>query len=183
MPRIEARISEQEKSHWRQFCESKGISETVMLKMMLQQLTSANSSSAPVKSSATKNKKVSIRLTPHQQKTLHQKSQQEGYLNQSHWVLACVLANLFKEPVLTVDEIKALHESSRQLAAIGRNLNQIARVLNIEFRESNKMTKEAIDLLTANINKHKLHVAKLLHKNRHRWDIPIINAEGEHDEK
>ncbi|HBT9902792.1 TPA: MobC family plasmid mobilization relaxosome protein, partial [Klebsiella pneumoniae] len=37
-------------------------------------------------------------------------------------------------PVLTDEEVNTVRESCRQLGAIGRNLNQVARALNIEFR-------------------------------------------------
>ncbi|EPL6090831.1 plasmid mobilization relaxosome protein MobC, partial [Klebsiella pneumoniae] len=36
-------------------------------------------------------------------------------------------------PVLTDEEVNTVRESCRQLGAIGRNLNQVARALNIEF--------------------------------------------------
>ncbi|MCV0267914.1 MobC family plasmid mobilization relaxosome protein [Pseudomonas aeruginosa] len=45
-------------------------------------------------------------------------------------------------PVLTDEEVNTVRESCRQLGAIGRNLNQVARALNIEFRESDKLKQE-----------------------------------------
>uniref|UniRef100_UPI00388EE249 plasmid mobilization relaxosome protein MobC n=1 Tax=Enterobacter cloacae TaxID=550 RepID=UPI00388EE249 len=48
-------------------------------------------------------------------------------------------------PVLTDEEVNTVRESCRQLGAIGRNLNQVARALNIEFRESDKLKQEAIE--------------------------------------
>ncbi|ENB0120699.1 plasmid mobilization relaxosome protein MobC [Escherichia coli] len=44
-------------------------------------------------------------------------------------------------PVLTDEEVNTVRESCRQLGAIGRNLNQVARALNIEFRESDKLKR------------------------------------------
>ena len=169
MPRIEARISENEKSLWRQFCQTKGFTETVMLKMLIKQLCADHPMCQQITSQHSKNKKITIRLTEAQLQVIDQKCQQEGYLNPSHWTLACVLANSVNEPVLTDEEIQALYASNRQIAAIGRNLNQIARALNIEFRDSNKFTLEAVNLLTGTLSDHKLKVAELLHKNRQRW--------------
>ncbi len=72
------------------------------------------------------------------------------------------MSNLYREPVLTIDEITALKNSNRRLCAIGRNLNQIARVLNIEFRQSDKITKEMIELLIQRFDSHTQKVYQLL---------------------
>ncbi len=171
MPRIEARISSSEKSSWQQFCLSKGLKESCMLRMMINQLTNYSSSSLLPTTKESMDQKITIRLSTKQQNMLKKKALTEGYLNQTHWVQACVFAQLFKDPVLTDEEISALRQSNRQIAAIGCNLNQIARILNIEFRESDKITSEAIAQLNARIDKHKQYVAKLLQKNLHRWNI------------
>ena len=41
-----------------------------------------------------------------------------------------IQSNLTRHPVVTVPQILALREHGRELAAIGRNLNQIARSMN-----------------------------------------------------
>lgn len=46
------------------------------------------------------------------------------------WLAALIQSNLLKQPVLTTPELFAVREASRELAAIGRNLNQIARAAN-----------------------------------------------------
>jgi Bacterial mobilisation protein (MobC) len=47
------------------------------------------------------------------------------------WLTATVQANLERQPVMLSAELFALREASRELSAIGRNLNQIARALNL----------------------------------------------------
>ncbi|MET7091327.1 plasmid mobilization relaxosome protein MobC [Klebsiella pneumoniae] len=64
-------------------------------------------------------------------------------------------------PVLTDEEVNTVRESCRQLGAIGRNLNQVARALNIEFRESDKLKQEAIEKLAERIDQHLDHVSEL----------------------
>ncbi|HHG9163891.1 MobC family plasmid mobilization relaxosome protein [Enterobacter hormaechei subsp. xiangfangensis] len=63
-------------------------------------------------------------------------------------------------PVLTDEEVNTVRESCRQLGAIGRNLNQVARALNIEFRESDKLKQEAIEKLAERIDQHLDHVSE-----------------------
>ncbi|WP_159332485.1 plasmid mobilization relaxosome protein MobC [Klebsiella pneumoniae] len=67
-------------------------------------------------------------------------------------------------PVLTDEEVNTVRESCRQLGAIGRNLNQVARALNIEFRESDKLKQEAIEKLDTRVGS----VAKIV-KLEHAW--------------
>ena len=80
-----------------------------------------------------------------------------------------MLATLSKEPVLTDAEVNALRGSNRELAAIGRNLNQIARALNVEFRDSDKLNKELIDRLLEQIDGHRDKVSNLIDRNMNRW--------------
>ncbi|WP_363332166.1 plasmid mobilization relaxosome protein MobC, partial [Klebsiella pneumoniae] len=72
-------------------------------------------------------------------------------------------------PVLTDEEVNTVRESCRQLGAIGRNLNQVARALNIEFRESDKLKQEAIEKLAERIDQHLDHVSELFDKTWSRW--------------
>ena len=72
-------------------------------------------------------------------------------------------------PVLTDEEVNTVRESCRQLVALGRNLNQVARALNIEFRESDKLKQEAIEKLAERIDQHLDHVSELFDKTWSRW--------------
>ena len=83
----------------------------------------------------------------------------------------CCNGNLNREPVLTESEIQALRTSNRELAAIGRNLNQIAKVLNTEFRESDKLNRQAVLALSEKIDSHREEVAGLLQRNLNKWGI------------
>ncbi|MBM7073263.1 plasmid mobilization relaxosome protein MobC [Shewanella sp. 202IG2-18] len=166
---VKTRLSDTEKINWQGFCQSCGISQSNMLRMMINRVApidSANSSFQEVKTN-----RITIRFTSDNLKKIAYKAKEEGYPNQSNWARANVLASLYREPVLTCEEVNSLRESNRQLAAIGRNLNQIARVLNIEFRESDKITKDMIEMLENKIDHHKQKVNDLLNKNCQRWSI------------
>lgn len=63
-----------------------------------------------------------------------------------------------------MEATQALWESSRQLRAIGRNLNQVARKLKADRDVDLKL--EQIEKLTASIQKHTERVATLLDKSR-----------------
>ncbi|WP_243637442.1 plasmid mobilization relaxosome protein MobC [Parashewanella curva] len=78
-----------------------------------------------------------------------------------------------------ITETDALKESNRQLAAIGRNLNQIARVLNIEFRHSDKITAEMIELLVDRIDQHSTKVEDLIQQGHKRWGGVAYSGKNE----
>ena len=80
-----------------------------------------------------------------------------------------VLGAITKSPILTEDEINTLRESNRELAAIGRNLNQVAKKLNIEFRDRESLTKKMIEELIETVDEHRGRVSDLIEKNLTRW--------------
>ncbi len=166
---VKTRLSDTEKSNWQQFCKDSGISQSNMLRMMINKVSPEAGNDCDFYE--LKTDRVSVRLTQHCLEKLKQQAHAEGYLSQSNWVRASIMANLCREPVLTEDEIYTLRESNRQLAAVGRNLNQIARVLNIDFRHSDKITRDMIEVLDNKLETHKAMVNNLITKNCKRWEL------------
>ncbi|RLV60400.1 plasmid mobilization relaxosome protein MobC [Parashewanella curva] len=169
MARIEILLSDEEKTNLRDYCDTQGITASSMIRTLINQSSPGVANTNDFKE--LKTNKITIRLSDHNHHLLSTRAKSEGYLSQTNWASACILSRLHQEPVLSDDEINILRQSNRQLSAIGRNLNQIARVLNIEFRESDKITKGMIEMLSNRIDKHKDKVYKLLDKNRTRWSI------------
>lgn len=171
MPRIEARLTPDEKEAWRRFCQARGVSEADMLRLMIERVSGGEVPVAFSGLTDNKSEKLTLRLSAKDQQRLIKRARAEGYPSRTTWTTALVLATLYREPVLTDTEITALRESNRELAAIGRNLNQIAKALNIEFRNSDKMTLEAVLALKKQIDQQREEVAVLLNKNMNRWRI------------
>lgn len=168
MPRVEARLTDSDKKAWVTFCKANGLRESDMLRRMIQRVA-GGAVTLDGCEGETRSCKLTIRLSPTQDRRLAERAKEEGYCSRTSWVTAMVLAELHKEPVLTDAEISALRESNRELAAIGRNLNQVARALNIEFRESDKLKQDAIEKLVELIELHTEQVASLLSRNMNRW--------------
>ncbi|HCE5184921.1 plasmid mobilization protein [Vibrio parahaemolyticus] len=170
MAQTKAQLSEQEKSAWKQFCDDNATTESKMIRMMIGKVAPGVLESESDFLKQPKTNQVNIRLSTTDQKKLTKKAKLEGYPNRTKWTTAVVLKALHKEPVLSEAEISVLRESNRELAAIGRNLNQIARALNIEFRDGDRFKMEAVQALVDRIEKHKDKVASLLNKNMNRWN-------------
>src|SRR5690606_36871205 len=94
--------------------------------------------------------------------------------SRQRWIINCVRASLTHEPQFTMETTKALWESSYQLRAIGRNLNQIAKRLN-EGKPGTVKT-EQLEKLAAFIYSHTDRVAATLDASLGRWGIELKEA-------
>ena len=164
---VKTRLNDEEKENWLLYCQSSGIIQSDMLRMLINRSSPIAKLAVPF--NETKTNKVTVRFSEHTIKMVQEQARYEGYINQSHWIRATIISKLNNTPVLSSSETDALQQSNRQLAAIGRNLNQIARVLNIDFRHSDKLTREMIERLKLTIDKHTSKVDQLVAKSSKRF--------------
>ncbi|ECP1498987.1 MobC family plasmid mobilization relaxosome protein [Salmonella enterica] len=143
-----------------------------MLAMMIEKVTGETFIESRLESEEgeAREKKITIRLNTDDFHRIQERSLAEGFPNKTNWVTQLVLSTVDQAPVFTAEEVNAVRASNRELSAIGRNLNQIARQLNIEFRDSDRLTKDAIEKLSSKIDEHKTLVLTLLDKSQKRWD-------------
>ena len=85
------------------------------------------------------------------------------------WIIDAIRAGLTKEPQFGMQEIDALGESNYQLLAIGRNLNQVARIMNEGKRDS--VTIKSIKRLREIIDAHTDKVSGAIRASLERWNI------------
>nr|CAC79160.1 hypothetical protein 22.9 kDa [uncultured bacterium] len=114
--------------------------------------------------------RLEVRLTPTEFQSVKVRSEAEGCSPQ-RWVINSVRASLTHEPQFTMETTKALWESSYQLRAIGRNLNQIAKRLN--EGKSAKVTTEQMEKLASYIYQHTDKVASVQDASLSRWGVQI----------
>lgn len=169
MSRIVKRITPEQKVIWQNFCKDRGISESDMLGLLIEKVTAGQIINPSKGLEEPRTGKVTIRVLPEDIERMTIRAKTEGFPSRTTWLTNLVMATLNKAPVLTDTEINSLRESNRELAAIGRNLNQIARALNVEFRETDRLNREAIEALSSRIEQHKDVVAQLLNRNLNRW--------------
>ena len=114
--------------------------------------------------------RVEVRLTATEHQAIVTKAEAEGCSIQ-RWIVNCVRAHLTHEPQFTMETTKALWESSYQLRAIGRNLNQIAKRLNEGLPGTIKA--EQIEKLSTFIYQHAEKVAEVQDASLSRWGVEI----------
>lgn len=117
--------------------------------------------------------RVEVRFTPSEYLGITARAEAEACSPQ-RWIVNCVRASLTHEPQFTMETTKALWESSYQLRAIGKNLNQIAKRLN-EGGQAGIKT-EQMEKLAAYIYRHTDKVAALQDASLSRWGIEVKGA-------
>ncbi|HCI4281960.1 TPA: plasmid mobilization relaxosome protein MobC [Klebsiella variicola subsp. variicola] len=141
-----------------------------MLAMMIERVTSGEVDLEPKGLAEVKTNQINIKLPASKIDEITQRAKQEGFPSRTTWVVSVISQALDNKPVLNDEEANTIRASNRELSAIGRNLNQIARKLNIEFRDSDRLSAEAIERLSDAIEQHKTAVAIFLDKSQKRWD-------------
>jgi hypothetical protein len=114
---------------------------------------------------------VKIGLTPEENASVVQLALSQGIVRTT-WIVNLIRAHVTREPQFVQSEVDALMESNRQVAAIGRNLNQIARHLNLNPNACYPMTRESVAALAQQLGEHRTVVARLLDANLNRWGLP-----------
>jgi len=92
------------------------------------------------------------------------------------WYRGTYLANLFRahltrSPVLCETEINAVRQVARQLADLGRNINQIARKLNASLEHAHLVTSLDFELVKMLIELESTAVRNLMQANVRGWGV------------
>lgn len=87
----------------------------------------------------------------------------------SPWVAALVQSNVLAKPVLSEEELAILSASNRALAAIGRNINQIAKNLNAAFYDTEKVRISKLDELTKAIEENRAAIRDVVRASQNSW--------------
>ncbi len=85
------------------------------------------------------------------------------------WVGAFIQSNLMRQPVMTDRELQALEASTRELTAIGRNINQIARALNEAHFQTERVRLDRLAELSEAIQKLRGDIRSLVRASRNAW--------------
>nr|WP_314860572.1 plasmid mobilization relaxosome protein MobC [uncultured Undibacterium sp.] len=87
----------------------------------------------------------------------------------SPWISCLIQSTLIKEPVLTHNQDMQLERSNRELAAIGRNLNQIARSMHQNLNHNIELSLSEIELLKKAVETNKLAIREIVAVSQQRW--------------
>lgn len=94
-------------------------------------------------------------------------------IKRAQWIRNLIQANLTKKPVLLEKSINELRTANRELAAIGRNINQLTKVLNrsIELDFSDQVSHQHLIELKTEIEKNRAAINHLVKVSNGVWEI------------
>jgi hypothetical protein len=94
-----------------------------------------------------------------------------AFMSTNRWVVALLQTHLTELPVMTDYEIAVLNSSARELAAIGRNLNQVAKALNESFHETDRVKLADLAELSKDIKLNRQAIRNLVRASLHAWGV------------
>ncbi len=164
------------KAPWQAWCQEHGITPSHALRNALREAMDRRATRAPAprlrvtprKERATA--RIELNLTTSELAALKKMAGHEGYVP-TKWVVAMVRTKLTGQPQVGQPELERLTRSNQQLLALGRNLNQIAKVLNTSPENRNAFRVDLITELSRVIRAHTDKVSDVLRGTVERWHI------------
>ncbi|MFO0772737.1 MAG: hypothetical protein U0173_17500 [Nitrospiraceae bacterium] len=164
------------KAPWQAWCQGHGLTPSHALRNAIRQAMDQRATKAPVPRSRISPKReratarIELNLTTSELAALKKMAGHEGYVP-TKWLVALVRTRLTGEPHVGQPELAALTRSNQQLLALGRNLNQIAKVLNTSPQNRAAFRVEVITELSRVIRTHTDRVSDILRGTVARWSL------------
>ena len=164
------------KAPWQAWCQDHGVTPSHALRNAIRQAMDrkATQASAPRPRVSRRRERATARMklnvTPSELAALRTCARHEGY-QPTAWVVAMIRTKLTGEPHVGQPELETLARSNQQLLALGRNLNQIAKVLNGAPQNRAAFRVEVITELSRVIQAHTKKVSDVLRGTVERWHL------------
>ena len=177
MPVLKTIVEDTTKQDFKELCVKRGLSESEQLRSMVvaeiqQALAQPSHGIAPIQldGSNADLDRITVRMPGFVMDGAKDRARTQG-MAPSRWVAALVQSNLTAQPVMTDVEVEALLASNRELAAVGRNLSQVARALNASGLEVDKVHLEALTELSAAVTSNRSEIRRLVRASRQAWGM------------
>ena len=179
MPILRARVDEELKSLFQQKAESINLSESELLRKVVLEFFAHEKNSDALADVLTaiepdaenaENEKMTIRLPRFLVDAAKEKAKAKGMAT-SRWIAALVQSSLMQKPVMVDQELTVLRSNIRELNAIGRNINQMARALNESKNNTDKVKLDNLDLLRNYLDRNIASVRGLVRASQQAWGL------------
>lgn len=166
---VRARVQTDVKNQFSSLAAARGLTPSELLReLVLREIGSDPVAEVPQLTTGITNSRLMVRLPAGVARALHIRAQMKGMAS-SRYLGAIAQAHLAHVPVMTGEELAALKASSRELAAIGRNINQIARALNDAHHETHRVRLELLADLADTIEAEREAIRQLMHASLASW--------------
>jgi Bacterial mobilisation protein (MobC) len=173
LKRLSAWVDQEVKEAFIRAAKAQGNTESGLLGLLVG--TFLNRNPALIEQSVeddgeTKSDRVTVRFTKAEGRILLKLSSARG-LKRSAYLSGLFRAQATGEPYFTDDEIGSLRDANRQLAAVGRNVNQIAKALNTSLDQTDMAKAVEYEQMKALIEAHRQEVKALIRANLKSWGV------------
>ena len=176
---LNLRVDEEIFVRFRELAKASGIRQSEMFRRIITDyLTEGNERETAWQIPENANmemKSLSIRMPEFVIGKVRSRASAQGMLV-SHWLSALVRANLTQNPVMPYEELCALKETNYELAAIGRNLNQMVRAMHTGGYSQNRVTPEFIAEISKHIQEVRDNLDALIRCNHKLWSTGNANG-------
>jgi len=180
---ISTRVTEDVKSIFINIANNKGLTESELLRLIIsdtinnqedKRITPKIETVVFAHMSKTeeelKIKRLEIHLPNFLKVAAKEKAKTQGMAT-SRWINSLVQSNLINPPVLIDSAIIALKETDRELAAVGNNLNQIARKLNESIFKIEWVKIEKLEEVRREVKSVRAAIDELIRVSRNGWSV------------
>ena len=168
---IACRVTSETKARVRRLAERDGITESTLLRQLLDVVLRTTGLDDPptmtVPDKVNRDARLNVRLEPEDWRLLRERARARGMASATYlsYLARCHLRGAAPLPKA---EYTLLKQSVEQLAALGRNLNQIARAMNQSDRPANPGRAEVAAMLKVSESLRD-HFKGLLDANDRSW--------------
>lgn len=169
-PQIKTQISSEIKTKFQNLAKTKGLTEAEFLrKLVIDAIGEMEEKiGQEPKELNSELDRLTIRLPKFLMGVVKEKAKAKGMVK-SRWIKSLVQANLTNHTVMTDNEVLVLRESNRELAAIGSNINQIAKVINQSFYKAESLKIEKLNEVMNVINNNRKALKELIRVSKDYW--------------
>lgn len=177
MPFLTTLVDSVTKTRFVAIAKARGLSESELLRSLaLAGIGADEDADRPIKPDAAKAElaRITVRMPRFLMEATIERAKVKG-MAVSRFITAIVQSNLMRQPVMTNVELSGLLASSRDLVAVGRNVNQIARAINRQILGTGTFDKDTIKLialakLSQAVQENEDAIRVLVRASQESWD-------------
>ena len=175
MPVLITKVDEDLKQLFKQQTKNNGLSESELLRLIVieamgkAQFSESNKTDLTPDTEKSETERITVRMPSFLMQAAKEKGKAKGMAT-SRWIAALVQSNIAKNPVMADQELNNLKASIRELNAIGRNINQMARALNESRNNTDKVNLDTLYLLGNSLKRNLSAVRELVRASQKVWE-------------
>lgn len=172
------RVQPSLKAAFERRAKGKGLKASELLRRLVLaevgQVQAVEDSEALRISGETKLTRMFVRVPVQLKAAIEDRAKIKG-MTAARWMASLAQSNLMKLPVMSDKEVNALMALNRELAAVGRNVNQIAKQLNsaVDLIEKSRVDLAGLDRLQKDIELTRKVVRSLMLRSQQSWEAEI----------